>query len=375
MKLRRKALFVILIVLFCVSILEIGFRILLNLTGKDVITVLPAKEVLEKAWFNPHPHLLYVFKPNSSFTMNAYGRHNFTINEYGFRSTSTYDVKDIAKPPNTLRVVTFGGSTTMGVNDDDEIWPYFIGKFLSESFQNKNIEVLNAGLMGYNSLDNLIDLALRAIDFDCDVYVIYLGVNDLSPRAPLNIYKTDNSHFRRTLYESLYSSPAQLLPSVLLRLKIFRAFLELSGVPDSRNLIRNTSTAQFRKCFKIKDENISAIEIKMRQTTIRNVKSMVGIIRVHRPDAMIVLSSFYDLENQRFLNDLNDDFRKLSSQLNLVFVDAANEIPKEQSMAYDYGHFTPEGDRRMGKLFASVITKNLASKDLERDILPVMLLK
>ena len=101
------------------------------------------------------------------------------------------------------------------------------------------------------------------------------------------------------------------------------------------------------------------LETRMRETTLRNVKSMVGIIRIHRPNAMIILSSFYELLNRRFLNDLNDDFRKLSSKLNLVFVDPANEIPKNKYMAYDYGHFTPVGDRRMGELFADAISNNI----------------
>ncbi len=251
MKLRRKVLFVIVTVLFCIPIIEIGFRILLNLTGSDVVTVLPAKEVLEKAWFKPHPHLLYVFKPNSFFTMNAFGKHKFTINKHGFRSTLDYDIQNVSKPPNTLRIATLGGSTTMGVNDDKEIWPYLVGKFLSEDLQNKNIEVLNEGIMGYTSLDNLLDLSMRIIDFDSDVYVIYLGVNDLLPKAPLNVYQTDYSHFRKTLHENLYSSHIQFLPSILLHLKTFRALLQLSGVPDSRNLILNTGTGQFRNYFNV----------------------------------------------------------------------------------------------------------------------------
>ena len=291
--------------------------------------------------------------------MNAYGKHNFTTNTYGFRSTKEYDVKNILKPPNTLRVATLGGSTTMGVNNDDEIWPYLIGQFISGGFPDINIEVLNEGIMGYTSLDNLLDLEMRVIDFDCDVYVIYLGINDILPQAPLNIYKTDYSHFRRTIYESLYSSRSQLLPAFLLNLRTVRALLQVAGIPDNRNLISNTGTLQFRKKFSLKKEDIPSVEMKMRQVAIRNVMSMVGIIRIHRPDAMILLSSFYDLNNSRFINDLNDDFEKLAADLNLLFVDAANILPKKKSMVYDYGHFTPEGDQLMGKLFAKTILKNL----------------
>ncbi len=347
------------LVFICVFSVEIGFRIFLNLRGKDVITVLSKKEVLEKAWFQPHPHLLYVFKPNSSFIMNRYKYGQFTINQFGFRSTLDFDVQSIKKPANTLRIATFGGSTTMGVNDDSEIWPYLIGKYLSNNIQNKNVEILNEGIMGYTSLDNLLDLSMRVIDFNCDIYVLYLGVNDLLPRAPLRIYRTDNAHFRRTLHENL--SYASFFPSWLLRLKSFRAILQLYGIPDSRGLINNTGTGQFRRGFKVPKEERALVSEIIRQTVIRNIKSMVGIIRAHRPDALIILSSFYDLKNRQILNDLNDDFMKLALQLDLIFIDAANEVPKEQDMVYDYGHFTPKGDRHMGKLFADAIIKNLTS--------------
>jgi hypothetical protein len=84
---------------------------------------------------------------------------------------------------------------------------------------------------------------------------------------------------------------------------------------------------------------------------------MVGIIRAHTPEAFIILASFFHLENPQVISDLNRDLDTLAKTHNLAFVDVANQIPPEPSMAYDYGHFTPEGDRRMGKLFAEAIAE------------------
>lgn len=53
------------------------------------------------------------------------------------------------------------------------------------------------------------------------------------------------------------------------------------------------------------------------------------------------------------------DFMELSKQMDLIFVDASKMIPEEKDMAYDYGHFTPKGDRNMGRLFADAIIKNI----------------
>ncbi len=359
MKFRYKMGIAALTVIFCFFFLEVGFRVWLNFSGKDVITLFPAKKVLEKAWFRPHPYLLYVFKPDHSFTMDIYGRHRVSTNSFGFRSTLAHDVKSVAKPPATLRIVTLGGSTTMGVNDDNEVWPCQMGAFLARKIPHKHIEIINEGIMGYTSLDNLLDISARVIDFAADGYVIYLGVNDLWAAAPLDIFKTDYSHFRKTLYESLYTSPAQLFPEVFFHSKVFRAVLQFSGVPDSRSLITNVNTRKFRKRFTVNRNNLPAVERKIRRTVIRNVKSMVGIIRAHQPGALILLSSFYDLQERRIIRDLNDDFQNLASRLNLVFVDAAQQLrEKEKPVTYDYVHFTPEGDRFLGEIMAEAIIEN-----------------
>ncbi len=89
---------------------ELGFRGYLRVTGRDVIMVLPPEEVLAKAWFKPHPHLLFTFKPTTAFTMTKFDRPRITVNGLGFRSTREYDVTTVAKPANVVRIVTIGGS-------------------------------------------------------------------------------------------------------------------------------------------------------------------------------------------------------------------------------------------------------------------------
>ena len=204
-------------------------------------------------------------------------------------------------------------------------------------------------------MNNLLDLAMRIVDFKCDVYVLYLGVNDLLTAAPLDIYRRDYAHFRQTLHENL--SYVSFYPSWLLHLKSFRVILQASGVPDSKDLISNTATGQFRRGFQIAIEERASVNQAIRQTVIRNVTSMVGIIRAHQPEALIILSSFVDLANKQVIQDLNRDFSKLAKTHNLVFVDAANKVPRDTKIAYDYGHFTPAGDRLMGRLFAETIAE------------------
>ena len=58
------------------------------------------------------------------------GTHIITSDNEGNRTNTKIDYKK--KPPNTLRVVAIGGSTTMdGVTDDDKIWTNLLAKKLT----------------------------------------------------------------------------------------------------------------------------------------------------------------------------------------------------------------------------------------------------
>jgi lysophospholipase L1-like esterase len=326
-----------------------------HISKTDQISIVKLEELLEKAWFKPHPHLVYVFKPNIEFVMNAFDRPTITINSFGFRSTLEYDVTTEAKPESTLRIATLGGSTTMCVNDDNEIWPYLIGKNLSIHYPNKKIEILNEGIMGYTSLDNLIDLAIRVIDYDSDIYVIYLGTNDYLAVSPLDIYRADNSHFRKTLWENLSFSFVELVPRQLLKSKVVKAFLKMLGAKDRRDLLKNTGTDKFRKRFYVAVEDKQKVNDRIRDNTIRNIESMVGIIKSHDPDALVLLSTFYDSDNPKYIADLNIAIRQFANKSNVVFVDAAGRIPHIQEMTFDYVHFTKDGDEHMAEIFSEAI--------------------
>lgn len=199
---------------------------------------------------------------------------------------------------------------------------------------------------------------LRVIDYDSDIYILYLGVNDIFAEAPVDIYRTDYAHFRRTLYENLDGA---YLPGWLLQSKIISGFLQMSGVRDSRDLINNTTTGKFQVNYEVPQNQQAIVELALRRTIMRNVKSMVGVIRAHKPNAMIILSSFVDFRRLRVMFGMNSDFEKYAHKAGLVFVDAANRIPQDGS-TYDYGHFTPKGDRMMAELFAEAIANNIRQK-------------
>ena len=350
----------------CVLLIEASTRLYIGLFDRQDVVLVKYDDLLKKAWFKPHPHLIYVFKPDNKFVMDASRGGTFTINSLGFRSTLEYDVKSKDKPPDTLRIATFGGSTTMGLNNDDEIWPYLLGEYLYEYFPDRNIEVLNEGIMGYTSFENLIDLAIRVIDFECDVYVLYLGVNDYLAAAPLEIYRSDHSHFRRTLWESLSFSFVELVPGWCLRSEVVKRILMLLGAQDRRDLLVNTHTGPFRKSFRLEDEERAEVNSKIAQNVVRNVQSMTALIKSHNTDAIILLPSFYHFESPSNIEELNSALHDFAQDSQVIFVDVAKQIPRTEEMTYDYLHFRKEGEKYMARILAKTIKFSIDQKALER---------
>ena len=128
--------------------------------------------------FYPHRRLTYALIPN----LDYYGW--FKINSLGFRG------REIAarKPPETIRIVCLGGSTTFdtGVVGTAVPWPDVLERELGRVFPDKRIEVLNLGIPGAAILDSLIDLQIRGLTLDPDIVILYQGHNDFrySTRPP-----------------------------------------------------------------------------------------------------------------------------------------------------------------------------------------------
>jgi lysophospholipase L1-like esterase len=99
------------------------------------------------------------------------------VNAQGFRGTRDVQVE---KTAGTLRVMAVGGSTTFDttVSGDDRAWPARLEQHLAELAPDRRVEVINAGVPGYRSLDNLIRLETELHAFRPDVIILYEVHND-----------------------------------------------------------------------------------------------------------------------------------------------------------------------------------------------------
>ena len=179
-------------IIFTLVLVEAGLRIWLNHFSShsqyvkySLYTDVPAKMY---QW-SPHHYLNYYPTPDYKKGLTYH-------NSLGYRSREF----NPEKPANTYRIVLLGGSTTYtaSVKDNDKTFAYQLERILRNDYGKENIEVINAGVSGYNSWESLINLQFRVLDIDPDLVIVYHGTNDVHTRlVSPDAYKGDNSGRRK----------------------------------------------------------------------------------------------------------------------------------------------------------------------------------
>jgi hypothetical protein len=141
-------------------------------------------------------------------------RAEFRINSKGIRS----DREDaFEKAPGTLRVVCIGDSFTQGYEVEvEESYPYLLEKALRE--RGLQVEVLNLGVSGFGTAEELIMLTEYGLRFDPDAVVVGYYQNDPGDTVRSGLYRIDERGELRRAARSY-------LPAVGIRDALYRIWL------------------------------------------------------------------------------------------------------------------------------------------------------
>ena len=128
-----------------------------------------------ESWLN----LVWGFDKDSDVYMPEPNQHKKTvnINSEGFRGPEVTKLK----PETTYRIFMVGGSTTASLRafSDETTIPGFLQTIFNKS-DNDNIEVINAGIPGITSIQELQLIQKKIIDFNPDLIIVYDGTNDVN---------------------------------------------------------------------------------------------------------------------------------------------------------------------------------------------------
>ncbi len=356
---------------------EADFRILASINqlkeryGDDLYM---EKIDARRSSLSPHYYLGHFPTPNFRYRENRHNALGFRGEEFG-----------IDKPENTFRIVAVGGSSTYGsdVPDYRKSYPYLLEEYLQESgFE--FVEVINAGVIGYSSHQNLINLQFRILPLQPDLVIVYQGFNDVSSRLvyPYSRYMGDNSGMVRPILSGVvmpdiweYSSALRIL-GIRLGLTSTHAAkdLHLSSLPNSAHW--KTYARQFNRGAYPSGifAEVSAAEMLQNNPPLyfeRNLRSMVSISASHQVSMLLVtmaLDEDHDEASGRSYERYftSEDYifgvaqhnaltRNIGAQSNTPVFDLAEIFPDDYSLFTDGLHMTEKGNRVRAQLIGDFV--------------------
>ena len=120
---------------------------------------------------------LYEIKTSGMELVPNQQSQSITINSLGFRG----DNFSIEKLDSTYRIFMLGGSTMFGhgATSDKTTIPGYTQEFFQNDFEEYDIQIINSGIQGADSFDELNMIKTRLLDYSPNMIVIYDGWNDL----------------------------------------------------------------------------------------------------------------------------------------------------------------------------------------------------
>jgi hypothetical protein len=346
----KKLAFALLATVLGIVMLEFSFRLLKLVSSSDLTSKI---EDYRNQWapsplnlgsmvmFAPHAHMVYTYNP--AWEDSSIG--GTSINELGFH----FDDLALEKPPATLRIATFGGSTTGG----HDSWPYWLEQQLNEQLANKRVEVLNFGVGGWNSAEGVVAYTHLARSYDLDAVVIHHVNNDIDPILQSG-FKPDYRHFRRpaALDEkdgvvSLRWTLSEHADDTLTRWSDLYIYARMwtVGPPTSRWTLNNF-TMQTPSRTPISDN-----ERAQRLRVLERNYDTIGTLTEADGGRVIVLTmpSQADVDPKMFafkedLAAMNQTVREIGAKKGWAVVDAAADDGFHAGMFQDPIHLTVEGN-------------------------------
>lgn len=315
--------------------------------GVDDLWVLNTRHYVVEGWvegFAAHPYA--VFK-------HPYGLHH--VNTCGYKDAEW----SLLKKPQVPRILCLGGSTTAGGNvmGPEGSYPHFLEQILEERL-GIDVEVLNAGMSGWNSAEMLTAWFLELQDFRPDVVVIHEAVNDVEPRNHPG-FRLDYSHFRKPFQPPCFSDATRWLAE---RSELF-LWLVAGEIPTISKL--TTLPARGRP-WNFDGEQFPP------ETIAPYARNLLSIGRgvEDRGGRVVLMTLLYDPSHdrddppgdrqyRRGIRDNNQVMRNLSEQEGWVLCDL-ERMERDRPEVWephflDLVHVDPEGNRLKAERLAGVL--------------------
>jgi lysophospholipase L1-like esterase len=294
-----------------------------------------------------------------------------SINEFGFIATPELAVD---KPPDTIRIVFLGGSSTAGIGSgfgDEETWPWQTVELLRERFPTQKFELINGSMGGFTSFESYGRLWSRIRFFSPDIIVVYHGWNEM--------YYMDNVDeivdwrtlsdgdwtFDRTdkpivVYEPLAIDyliwPSQTLSQLRLSLsEQVGGFGEIGEARPLRNSYDTRGLEIWRTNLQLFEEAADIMEAELfvaKQATL----IVPGLPEVDRANIGYQLHGF---DHDTHVDMYQEIYQVIEEELSSDHIIDVTSLSGQTALFHDHVHPTPGGAEAIAEIMAESLTSYL----------------
>ena len=301
-------------------------------------------------------------KPNGRF-------QNIRLNTYGFRGEMIEPIKG----KDVCRVACIGASETFGYMEQPGYeWPAQLSMVLNAK-GTKHYEVINAAFPGRGLHSSIFHLEKRVMKFHPDIVILYSALYSyMNPRLQENREKSeqaeqskpDNSEEKGldiSLRPRILSKIKQLIKGLLPKplLWKYQEYVGLSMLRDARA----------ERTYDYFVDDASPINLQIMKEDLNGFQSLC-----EKNNAQLIIATHASYMTRRNLIGawrfmpyfteegfrkadmrLNEKLVEFAKENNILYVDIADLVPKDEAHMADFTHFTDAGSEIVAKAFAQAI--------------------
>lgn len=304
------------------------------------------------AWA-PHPYLTYYPAPHFSKGLTAH-------NALGYRG----DEFSLEKPAGVFRIVALGGSSTYDVSipDNQQTFTAQLERLLRQDYGYAAVEVINAGVPGYNSWELLVNLEFRVLDLDPDLVIIYEGTNDVHARlVEPGAYRGDDTGRRQA-----WQAPPVAVWEHSALLRILSRMSNRTRQVSIDDYVSAPTYLSWPFEARLSELDLEPAEVLAQNPPIyfrRNLENMVAVARQHEVAILLATWAYSPYLNdyaskdyyQRGFEENNNIVREVAASQAVPLFDFASVMPQSAAYWADGRHSNEAGALEKARLFAAFL--------------------
>jgi len=247
----------------------------------------------------------------------------------------------IPKPDSEIRVICFGGSTTVNWRAGIS-YPQILDTKFSETDRNFSVRVFNAGGEGFSTAHTLVNLSLRNLELAPDVIVVYHNINDLSVKNFGDWVSSDYANKYKSDFYLGFRHRTGALAGLTKISRLARFIVSsIEGLAFPRNQYGEVGRTSMTN-----DHSQVLAHFK------NNLRSIAAVAREH--GIRLVLASQpakSDFRGDDGFVAFNQAVQQIAEEEGAVFVDVAKLMTDDNLFLDDSIHYTRQGVQRLADIF------------------------